>query len=69
MRYLLVPVAIAMLAGFTLHHPANAKGKAEHAASAQSSSSSENCGTPEEPKACPPMPRRPLQHYPANKRS
>jgi hypothetical protein len=27
----------------------------------------ENCGTPDEPKACPPMPRRPLQHYPANK--
>jgi len=67
MRYLLVPAAIAMLAGFTLHHPANAKGKA--ATSAQSSSSSENCGTPDEPKACPPMPRRPLQQYPANKRS
>ena len=27
----------------------------------------ENCGTPDEPKACPPMPRRPLQYYPANK--
>jgi hypothetical protein len=26
-----------------------------------------NCGTPDEPKPCPPMPRRPLQHYPANK--
>lgn len=30
-------------------------------------SSSENCGTPDEPKRCPPMPRHPLQHYPANK--
>jgi hypothetical protein len=26
----------------------------------------ENCGTPDEPKACPPMPRRPLHTYPAN---
>ena len=26
-----------------------------------------NCGTPDEPKACPPMPRRALQSYPANK--
>jgi hypothetical protein len=27
----------------------------------------ENCGTPDEPKACPPMPRNPLPYYPANK--
>jgi hypothetical protein len=27
----------------------------------------ENCGTPDEPKPCPPMPRVPLQYYPANK--
>lgn len=27
----------------------------------------ENCGTPDEPKACPPMPRRPLQAYPENR--
>jgi hypothetical protein len=26
-----------------------------------------NCGTPDEPKPCPPMPRHPLQNYPANK--
>jgi len=25
-----------------------------------------NCGTPDMPQACPPMPRVPLQHYPAN---
>lgn len=25
---------------------------------------SENCGTPDEPKPCPPMPRRALQTYP-----
>jgi hypothetical protein len=27
----------------------------------------ENCGTPDEPKACPPLPRVPLQNYPANR--
>jgi hypothetical protein len=27
----------------------------------------ENCGTPDEPKPCPPLPRHPLQYYPANK--
>jgi hypothetical protein len=27
----------------------------------------QNCGTPDEPKACPPMPRRPLSYYPANR--
>ena len=30
-------------------------------------SNSENCGTPNEPRQCPPMPRVPLQYYPANK--
>jgi hypothetical protein len=25
---------------------------------------SENCGTPDEPKPCPPLPRHPLQTYP-----
>jgi hypothetical protein len=32
-----------------------------------SSGGSDNCGTPDEPKACPPMPRRALNYYPANK--
>ena len=27
----------------------------------------ENCGTPDQPKACPPMPRVPLPYYPANR--
>jgi hypothetical protein len=26
-----------------------------------------NCGTPDEPKRCPPTPRRALQTYPANR--
>ncbi len=27
----------------------------------------ENCGTPDEPKPCPPMPRHPLPYYPDNR--
>jgi hypothetical protein len=30
-------------------------------------SGAENCGTPDEPKSCPPLPRHPLPYYPANK--
>jgi hypothetical protein len=26
-----------------------------------------NCGTPYEPRACPPMPRVPLQHFPGDR--
>ena len=28
-----------------------------------------NCGTPDEPRACPPMPRHPLPYFPENRRS
>lgn len=27
----------------------------------------ENCGTPDEPRACPPLPRTPLQYYPGDR--
>ncbi len=27
----------------------------------------ENCGTPYEPKACPPLPRHPLPYYPGDR--
>ena len=27
----------------------------------------ENCGTPDEHRPCPPMPRHPLKHFPANR--
>ncbi|MEJ0020851.1 MAG: hypothetical protein WDN25_30725 [Acetobacteraceae bacterium] len=27
----------------------------------------ENCGTPESPKACPPLPRHPLPYYPGDR--
>ena len=28
-----------------------------------------NCGTPDEPRSCPPMPRNPLPYFPANRHS
>jgi hypothetical protein len=31
-------------------------------------SPAENCGTPDEPKPCPPLPKRNLPYYPENKR-
>ena len=27
----------------------------------------ENCGTPDQPKACPPLPRTPLRYYPGDR--
>jgi hypothetical protein len=27
----------------------------------------ENCGTPDEPKSCPPLPRHPLPYYPGDR--
>ena len=33
----------------------------------QAQPDSNNCGTPDEPKACPPLPRRPLAGYPPNR--
>jgi len=33
----------------------------------RTASSSENCGTPDEFKACPPLPRHPLPYYPENR--
>jgi hypothetical protein len=27
----------------------------------------QNCGTPDQPRACPPMPSRPLKYFPANR--
>ena len=29
--------------------------------------STENCGTPDEPRSCPPMPRHPLPYFPENR--
>jgi hypothetical protein len=44
--------------GYDRHPPRYAAGPAY---------SPENCGTPDEPKPCPPLPRVPLPYYPANR--
>ena len=67
MRYLFVPVAFALLAGVTPYMPADAASKSTTAGN--QATSSENCGTPDQFKPCPPLPRKPLQKYPANKKS
>lgn len=38
-----------------------------HSGVATAQNSQENCGTPDEFKACPPLPRHPLPYYPANR--
>ena len=67
MRYILLPMALAFLASVS-PNPAHAAGKTQ-ASAAPPAQSGENCGTPDEFKACPPLPRHPLQNYPANKKS
>ncbi len=41
--------------------------QAGQASGGQAALNPENCGTPDEPKPCPPMPRHPLPYYPANR--
>ena len=42
-------------------------GYESRAQSAMNQPNPENCGTPDEPKACPPLPRHPLAYYPPNR--
>jgi hypothetical protein len=77
MRQLLLFVSIALGVSGYPYHPTHAQGSAgapapptSRSAKAQpraQTSTAENCGTPDEPKSCPPLPRHPLQNYPANK--
>ena len=47
--------------------PRETTGDTTHAAMNQAQPDPDNCGTPDEPKACPPMPRRALSYYPPNR--
>ena len=47
------------------NQPPYAQGAEPH--HGQQAHNTENCGTPDDPKPCPPMPRVPLKYYPANK--
>jgi hypothetical protein len=42
---------------------------AGQASTGQAASSGENCGTPDNFKPCPPLPRHPLQTYPGPRKS
>jgi hypothetical protein len=72
----LAPVAVAQTyppastappgpSGGTSYYPSRPATPSQQAMSGQPDP--DNCGTPDEPKACPRMPRRPLQTYPANR--
>ena len=83
MRPLILATALVALAPVTLAQTYSPAGAANPGATAggvhptgpatpsrkamNSQPDPENCGTPDEPKACPPMPRRPLRTYPENR--
>jgi hypothetical protein len=83
MRRLLLFLALALFVNCYPHYPAHAQGYGNppgyyppgappppppHAGrQGPYAPGPENCGTPDEPKACPPMPRVPLPYYPANR--
>jgi len=78
MRYFILAAALMPLA-----HAAFAQTRAAPAAPAQSSArpavagggtnweirplDPNNCGTPDDPRPCPPKPRTPLKYFPANR--
>jgi hypothetical protein len=66
---LLVPVAYAQTSTGNMGGVTNQPTRTTTPRSGQMAAQpgGENCGTPEEPKGCPPMPRHPLPYYPANK--
>ena len=55
--------------GYYNENPPAASGYAYNSSAYGQSSAYDpnNCGTPDEPYACPPMPRRPLPYYPPNR--
>lgn len=47
--------------------PYNTSSREAYAGRQTYAGTGENCGTPDEPKSCPPLPRHPLPYYPANR--
>jgi hypothetical protein len=76
MKYLLLTLPLAMAACATDYDPGYAQGYYDQYPAytshyaynegyyGQPSYGGENCGTPDEPKACPPLPRHPLLYFP-----
>ena len=82
MRYLLLMLPLAVTACATDYDPGYAQDAQGHYYQYPGYSSryaynegyygqqyygGENCGTPDEPKACPPLPRYPLTYYPGDR--
>jgi hypothetical protein len=74
MRRLLPLTVFALSTVFSAAYaqPANPPGQPPYAHGAgprhgPQANNTDNCGTPDEPKPCPPLPRVPLKYYPANK--
>jgi hypothetical protein len=64
----LTPVAIAQTSQGNTGDMNNMPNRATMPAGRMASQpGAENCGTPDEPKSCPPLPRHSLPYYPANK--
>jgi hypothetical protein len=61
----LAPVAFAQSSGGVANNPSNTMASSARPTTGQG----ENCGTPDQFKSCPPLPRHPLAYYPANKHS
>jgi hypothetical protein len=61
----LAPVAFAQSSGGMNNYPNGSMASSSGPTTGQG----ENCGTPDQFKPCPPLPRHPLAYYPANKRS
>ena len=83
MRRLLPVLSLALCAAFWVGQDANAQPRNSSSSvssgapsgapssasggSAASSAARENCGTPDEFRPCPPMPRVPLREFPGNR--
>ncbi len=68
MRYLILAAALMLSApmAFAQSNTGYPGSPAAGGPMAGQSPRAENCGTPDEPKACPPMPRHPLETYPGH---
>jgi hypothetical protein len=65
----LAPVAYAQMGTGNMSNMGNMPDRATMPPAGQMAgrTGGENCGTPDEPKPCPPLPRHPLPYYPANR--
>lgn len=74
MRTIILATALMALASVTYAQPntgnkatMNKPSDATTSSAGTTSGQGENCGTPDQFKTCPPLPRHPLPYYPANK--